>query len=543
MNKIFCLSKILRKCGSNSNEKESNDTANMIALLVFAGIAAVALFYFGRALDGLSAILGNPVTIMKSLFVVGALISIFYVFPAVINQLYMSSDLPMLLTMPYKPSEIVLARLINLIKLPAVVCITLSLPAAIGYVTCVFSPTVLFGAILSAVFTPCIVLSFAGIITVIIMTCVHGIRNKDFLRTVGIILLFAAIVLINVLVRGDNITANSMSKIVAGLGSFANILPINFALGSLMNGFSLVAILEIIGITAAFMLAFWLLVSKFYLAGALAMQDTAAGAAHIGQAALKKRTRGSSVLKALTIKDFKMVAREPAYLMNGFLYTLFFPILIVFTTSFAGKGLGASLSSISSVGAVVAFVFQNSVVITFSATLANSIASSPISREGKSFGVLRALPVDYKTIIRSKRNVSLLVCGLGSTLYVTVGGLVLVFMGYLPIWSVLYGLLLNIPLLFYNVDSSMLHDMKKPNMNWESEAEMLKDRNGLESIIIFVIGLVAAIVIASLLQVFGEFVPNLWIPVMAGSVVLSIFLGVFQNRRLMKKGCELLDKM
>ncbi len=544
MNKIFCLARILRKCGSSSKEKESNDMANMITLLVFAGIIAVALFFFGRALDGFSAIIGNPVTIMRILFVIGAIISIFYVFPAVISQLYMSGDLPMLLTMPYKPSEIVLARLINLIRLPAVVCITLSVPAAIGYATCVFSPTIVLGSILSAVFTPCIVLSVAGIITVVIMTCVHGIRNKDFLRTVGIILLFVAIVLINIFARGNNITANDMSKIVAGFGSFADILPINFALGSLMNGFSLIALLEIIGITAAFILVFWLLVSRFYLAGALAMQDTAAGAAHIGEAALKRKSRGKSILTSLMIREFKMVSREPAYLMNGFLYTLFFPILIVFTTGFAGnKGLGASLASISSADTIVAFVLQNSVLITFAATLANSIASSPISREGKSFGVLKAMPIEYKTIIRAKRNVSLLICGLGSTLYIGVGGLILVFMGYLPLWSVLYGLVLNIPLLFYNIDSSMLYDIKKPNMNWESEAEMLKDRNGLGAIIIFVVGLVGAIVIASVLQILGSLIPNLWIWVMIGSVVVSIIIGYLQDRRLIKKGCELFVKM
>ncbi len=545
MNKVFRLSRILRKCGSsNNNEKESNDLTNTIALLVFAGIVAVALFFFGRALDSFSVVFGSAVTIMKILFVMGALISIFYVFPAVINQLYMSSDLPMLLTMPYKPSQIVLARLINLIRLPAVVCITLSVPAAVGYATSVFSPTILIGAILSAIFTPCIVLSFAGIITVMIMTCVHGIRNKDFLRTVGIILLFAVIVLVNIFVRGDNMTADTMTRVAAGLGSFADVLPINFALGALMDSFSILALLEIIGITAAFVLVFWLLVSKFYLTGALAMQDTAAGNAHIGEAALKRGSKGKSILKSLMLRDFKMVAREPAYLMNGFLYSLFFPILMVFSISFAGnKGIGASLSSASSMESIVAFVLQNSILLTFSATLSNSIASSPISREGKSFGVLKALPLDNKTVIRAKRNVSLLICGLGSTLYVTIGGLILVFMGYLPLWSILYGLSLNIPLLFYNVDSNMLHDIKKPNMNWESEAEMLKDRNGLGALVTFLVGIAAAIILATMLQIFGEFIPNLWIPVMIGSTAVSILVGVFQDRRLIKKGCEILEKM
>lgn len=544
MNKIFSLSRILRKCGSGAGSKESNATANMIAMLVFAGIVAVALFYFGRVLNMLSFVLGDPIVVMKGLFMIGAIISVFYVFPTVINQLYMSGDLPMLLTMPYKPAEIVLARLINIIMVPAVICITVSLPTAIGYLTSVFSPSFLLGAIISAIFTPFIALSFAGIITVIIMTCVHGIRNKDFLRKIGIVLLFVAIVLINIFARGENITANVMSRVVAVFGNFANILPINFAIGELMNGFSITALLEVIGITAAFVLVFWLLVSKFYLAGALAMQDTAAGAAHIGEAALKRGSRGRSILKSLTIREFKTVSREPAYLMNGFLYTLFFPILIVFTTGFAGNnGLGASLASINSTGTVIAFVLQNSVLITFAATFANSISSSPISREGKSYGVLKALPLEHKTIIRAKRNVSLIICGVGSTFYIVLGGLILVFMGYLPMWSVLYGLTLNIPLLIFNVDSSMIHDIKKPNMNWESEAEMLKDRNGALAIIIFIVGLVASIVIASVLIYLGALLPYLWILVLIGSIAVSIFLGAFQNIRLMKVGCKMLKKM
>lgn len=545
MNKILRLAATLRKCGNGSAEKKYGNSAEAITSLVIAAIFAIALFFFGRSLNQLSAFLGDPRFILKALFMLGSVVSLFFVFPSVVNQLYMSGDLPLLLTMPYRPSEIVLARLINLIRLPALFCITASLPAVIGYATASFSWEIIFAGILSALLSPLIVLSFAGIVTVVIMTCVNGVRNKDFLKSAGIILAFILLMLFLFFTNsGQGMTRDDMFRLAVVFGRFSNLLPINFALGQLMNGFSVPALLEALGITVAFVLVFWLLVSRLYLIGALSMQETASGNGLLGKDGVRKSSRKQTILRSLTLKELKSVSREPAYLMNGFLYTLFFPLLMVLTTGFAGaRGLGASLNSLSSPAAVTAFILQNACLLTFAASSTNTIAASPISREGKSFGILKTLPLDHRIILRAKRNAALLVCALGSTLYLVIGGLILVFMGYLPVWGILYGLALNLPLLIFTVDMNMLHDLKKPDLNWESEAQMLKNRCGVMSALILIIGMILPIFIAVFLPFLYSIYPMSWLLFMAGSLLIALLLGVLTDRRLMKKGLELFQKM
>lgn len=545
MNKILRLAATLRKCGNGSAEKKYGNSAETITSLTIAAIFAIALFFFGRSLNQLSAYLGDPRFILKALFMLGSVVSLFFVFPSVVNQLYMSGDLPLLLTMPYRPSEIVLARLINLIRLPALFCITASLPAVIGYSAASFSWEIILAGFLSALLSPLIVLSFAGIVTVVIMTCVNGVRNKDFLKSAGIILAFILLMLFLFFTNsGQGMTRDDMFRLAVVFGRFSNLLPINFALGQLMNGFSFPALLETLGITVAFVLVFWLLVSRLYLIGALSMQETASGNGLLGKDGVRKNSRKQTILRSLTLKELKSVSREPAYLMNGFLYTLFFPLLMVLTTGFAGaRGLGASLNSLSSPATVTAFILQNACLLTFAASSTNTIAASPISREGKSFGILKTLPLDHRIILRAKRNAALLVCALGSTLYLVIGGLILVFMGYLPVWGIFYGLALNVPLLIFTVDMNMLHDLKKPDLNWESEAQMLKNRCGVMSALILIIGMILPIFIAVFLPVLCSIYPISWLLFMAGSLLIALLLGVLTDRRLMKKGLELLQKM
>lgn len=542
MNKTLLLARILRRCGNATADSKENVRVNEIFFIGLGIIAAVLLFLLGRALPSFNVVISDPLMFVQMFFMIGALLSLFFVFPTVINQLYMSNDLPILLTMPYSSSQIVMARLINLIKLPAGFCLVGSLPIAIGYATTSFSPGLILAAILSAICGPVIVLSFVGILVIVIMSSVKGIRNKDLLRTIGIILvfiLFAGITILNNDQSGSNIA--DIGEILKVISRFNNVLPINFALGTLMSGFSIIALLEILGITAAFALVFLLLISKCYISSALAMQETAAGNGVVGAAGMEKINRRKSSVSSLTRKELRTVAREPAYLMNGFLYTIIFPIVMVFI--YGSSKIGLSFMDLNSADGTLVFMIQMVPILTFLAASSNAIATSSFSRDGKSFGFLKTMPLNTKDILKAKRNAALIVCGCGSTLYVVVGGIILTIACHMPIWGILYGLLLNIPLLIFVVDTNVMHDIKTIDLNWESESEMLKSRTGVVSVIMMIAGLIIPLVLSFSLWLFKDFFP-ICIPIAVIVVpIVCLLLGFIQEKRLESKGLALLQKM
>ena len=76
---------------------------------------------------------------------------------------------------------------------------------------------------------------------------------------------------------GQDISKETVTVITNVLGRFTAILPVNFALGAMLDGALWIPLLETIGITAAFVLVAILIVKIFYLNGALSMQDTSSG--------------------------------------------------------------------------------------------------------------------------------------------------------------------------------------------------------------------------------------------------------------------------
>ena len=541
MNKALALARVLKKCGNESTEEKNSGHVESLAFLCLGVIAAVLLFFLGRTFGRFAIILGDPMTFIQLLFMIGALISLFFVFPSVINQLYMSNDLSVLLTLPYSSSQIVMARLINLIRLPVAICLVTTLPVVIGYASRDFSFSLILAGLLAAICEPIIVLSFVGIVTIAIMSNVKGVRNKDLLRTVGIILLFLVFVGITALTKQQGTgSAMDFGKLIASIGHFNNVLPINFALGALMKGFSLLAVLEILGITAAFALVFLLLISRFYLNGALAMQETSAGKGLVSGAQMEQFNRKRSLVAAYTEKELKSVSREPAYLMNGFLYTIVFPLVWVFING--ASDMGIPLKALHTANGLFCYLLLMVPLITFLAASANAIAASSFSREGSSFGILKTMPLSPLVILKAKRNAALVVCGCGSTLYVIVGGLLLFFLGYMPIWGIAYGLLLNIPLLIFIVDTNMLHDIKKINLNWESEAQMLKTCTGAASLIMMIVGLIVPLFGATMMYYVSDMIPWLVPLVAVAAPVAAILMGYIQEKRLQSKGMALLGR-
>ena len=307
--------------------------------------------------------------------------------------------------------------------------------------------------------------------------------------------------------------------------------------GALLYG--LIALL----ITVVFVGVFCLLSATIYLSTALSVQETSSGKGELTAAELEAACEPKSLIKTYLLKEIRHVRREPAYLMQGFLMPILYPGIILVLYMFVSSNLSLlHLSNLTNTASALGWMTYVSIMVSFVCTSQNAICTTCMSREGEDIMFLKQTPVDHKVILRSKLYTSLIVSSLGSTTYVIVGGVVLAILGYLPVWMILYGLLVNVCLLFFCVCVRMMGDIKKPSFTWESESQMLEKANGPSALVFALVGILVPYIFTGAINICAELIPGL-VYMAAGAVVLIVALmAFFETGHFFKAGLKKMKK-
>ena len=538
MHRTFELSKILKR--GTGDDKMSGFNKTLMILSIVFGVMLLPAGYF---LDTIPTFVPDPIAFIQTLFAGGFIVSIIILIPFILDTMYMSNDLPVLLTFPYTYNEIVWAKIINVSSVAVIVCIVCALPCGLAYGIASGAGLLFYLAILLATISlPIITISLIGGVMVIIMYFVHSLRNKDVLRVIGAILGFAFIVGMVLLANMGNTSASAIAKTFEGLSKASNVFPVNFALGRMLRGDSNpILILAVILITALFLGVFILLTDRLYINGALAMQETSSQAVELDDEAYKKNCKKKSVLKAYMIRDLKLIKRNPAYLTKGFLLTIIYPAVVIIMYLFSSTYSDLfGLDTLKNNMAVLGWTFGMSSLITIIGSSTNAVASTPISREGEDFMLLKQTPVDFRIVLRAKQLAALFICALGSVTYMVIGGLVLVAIGVLPLWDVLYALAICVGMLFFCVNINMLSDIKKPSLAWESEADMLNKKVSAASLVLLLVGVTLGVV---LITIIGALPETLFYPILLGTLVFVFLLAFISSRVLFGKGMKKFSRL
>lgn len=105
------------------------------------------------------------------------------------------------------------------------------------------------------------------------------------------------------------------------------------------------------------------------------------------------------------------------------------------------------------------------------------------------------MPIEFKDYYKSKRNFSLLICSLGSVLYIFIFGIVCVAMGILTIensWVILYGAAISFLLNLILINFMLLKNSRKPYFTWDSETEISRKLSWI-NIVSMIVGFIAFI--------------------------------------------------
>ncbi len=417
-----------------------------------------------------------------------ALFSFLFGFNVIMSVFYFSSDLEYLLPLPISPMKIVGAKLASTMISENVMECLLVISSLIGFMVGYgFSPPVgeglnvvsFIAMIIGAATFPVLPICYCAIICMIVMSVSRVFKNKDRvskltqLSTVFILLLLVLFMQLTGGFNPDTFVENLVNGNFSVFGVLDKIFFNVPLLSSALAG-NILSLLLYIVVNAAAMGLVLLCASKLYFGAVVSLNNGQGKAKAVDKEyKLDKRIKESSPLMTYLKKEFRILFRTPAYLMNTVGINLIWPVFIYlfvvimkqFTTmsSFIDK---IKTGEDAAVMHLTVIVFAASVIVT----ALNCIASSAITREGKHFDVMRYLPISIMTQINAKALASIIISGVSLAVYIIAAFAIFGISAYLTSYSVL----LSVLSVIFTTYLGIYIDTINPKLVWEDELNALR---------------------------------------------------------------------
>ncbi len=551
--KIRKLIAVLQKCNGQAVIGDGGALIPPAAakVLVYACVLILAAGIFAGVymLQPFAAGFIKARSLTQSLMLVLLIMSFVLAVKNIVTILYTSNDLELLLPMPFSAGQIVTAKVVAASVFPAGLCFIVLNAVCLGYgIREGQGIPFMIGTVLSGVLIPVTGISAAVLLVVIVFRLFGFIRNRDMTIAIGGIFTFgltAAHIFINSGLKGDggSRAAAALNVVFAVSGAFPNI----FFMNRFMFEGSIIGLALSLAITAVVIVLAVLAVRAFYFDTALSMQNTGTTNKAVTKASLQSGGKGSA-LKALISYEAKSSRRNPAYMIYGFAMSFLWPVLFALPMFLRNDILSNDIAiPLGTVPAVLGFLAFSIAASGLSCGF-NILPGTAFSREGSTFSAIRALPVDLKDYFRSKRNFSMLICSLGSVLYVIILGIVCAAAGFISVgnvWLIPAGACVSFLLDLIFIDLMLLKNSRKPYLAWDSETEFSR-KLGAVNIVAVVLGVIMFIVclvdlkLAPMLDAPGI---QRMILVISAAVVLVIFvLAIAVNSLVSRKVPENLMK-
>lgn len=543
MKKILNLYKMLNK----NNTSDKGDSSKLFMFIVGGVMISFILGYVGyKFSDSIEMMGGVPIILSVSGLVAGIGIFAFGFF-SLINSMYMSSDIELLITLPLSSTQIVLLRLLSFLGLAFGIGFVAIIPISIGFAVATSAGiTSWVSIILEYIFVPVFATFITASVVILLMSVVRIFRNVDVLRYIGIGVLFILLCLYFFFANSNNshVEVNSLITILAGFGTTLQYVdPVSGFMSAFVTSGSIIDLLISIALLVASVLLF-LIVAKFlYLEGALNMQSTSVSGKILNDEELSKACTNNGTYKSLVKKEFNMLRRNPAYSLNNFVIGFLWPILAVVlmygTISSVTNMFTPSEGAQDPTTLSIRFVIMSTCLIMFIMILIpmtyQSIAYSSLSREGKSFPIMKQIPVDYKIQIKAKLTVAERIQHIQTTGYVLLGAVIIYLIMGVPVYFALCPTLLAFTFSEMAICMDMLNGYKNASVNWDNEKSIASKNSG--AMFAFYILSAFGVPIVCALGFFFAFDGNPYlglIPMLVLSVIFGIIMIPLRKRVFVK---------
>lgn len=529
--------------------KKTFKSLGIILIFAYCAIVFGGMYFFmvNIMYKGYSQI-GLPSLVLITIGLSAFTLTLFFGFMTSINTYITGSSEEFLFAMPLKPSQIFIGKFLSTYVIEFIWGFAIiGLGAGIFgfYQGLLTNPLFYIVVLISAATIPLITLAFCYLLLVVLLNLFRKLRNKSLLVginsviMVGIILTFS-FAYQSVAAKLEDpeffetlINNGSLNSVLA----IANFLPpvqwFARSMALLAEGKYLQSIgYAIILLSVAIIIPTIILplLSPLYIRSLNGFNDVSTKKLQKGEekAFIKSDIKATPLTKALFLRDVKSVLREPVWFVNGPIIIILMPIILLIS---AAAGLYGSLSDMGGISSLPQLITDLSstinqwintnpqyistilystagilsMIAVFSGT-STSISSTAISREGKGFSNLLAMPIPFEKLFKAKIMHAMLYTFI--TILFEIIAVLIVIALLQPAFSFteIVQLLINI-IWFTTSLSIIIHimefsiDISHPKLEWENPAAAFKQNLTATLSVFIIMGIVAVLVVA------GIFIP------------------------------------
>lgn len=511
MNKLFSLIKVVNKCsaGAYAMNRQKNRSSTQISMSIAAktvGYTVLALLGLGCAvmigfmaygIVPLFSQRGHLGDAINFVLLLSQAIMFIMIIPKIMSMFFLSSDLGSYIHMPIKPSHIVLAKLLATVPYTYTIVGIFALPACLGaLIGSGASPAQYPAAVLGCLTAPVLPVIIISVLSIILMHLCKNVKKKENIVTAITYIISAAFVFLYLFSGfgsgSGEISDAQLADMAGSLSGLKWIFPSNAFFTHSMESGNIISLLIGVLIPAAAVLIFMWIAQRFYLNSALGGMEGGARKKK-AQALSSDAFSSTTAVKSLSRLERKTIFRSPIYLINCFLYPLVMPVVLIisFISSFSSASGSAEAVSnlISDSSHVLVYSPFISVFLAAMTAAVCKVSSTCISRDGKGFFALKAMPVTMKKRISVKYRFALMTnliislpFSLGISLYLIIA------MNVNPL-AVLFSFILSSAAAAIITDLQLFLEVRNPKLSWESEEAVVRESRGV------LIGMLGALIL------------------------------------------------
>lgn len=515
-----------------SNKKMG--TATLISLMTFCIIALSAPFATMVAGSYYTFhSMGQEGMLLSTILFSGASIAFFFGIYTVMNVFYFSNDVEEILPLPFKSSEIVFGKFVSVLINIYIYTGILVLPLIVYGVVSKANLIYYLYTIIVLIITPILPMVLASLISMALMRFTSLSKHKDAFRMFSGCLSLSLIVAFNFFSNNSSKNMNS-GEIINTMTKDNNSLMDSITGVFITNKFSaygllynnelkgLLYILIALILSIVIFILYYHIGGKLYLKGIIGISESYSKRENVLEGEKVNRLiKTNSPIKALVMKDIKVIFRTPQFFINCVAMLFYMPAIMGIAILSGGQLSelrNLLISDTKWYGIVIAGAFISGSIFVIS----GGAGMTALSRDGKDFMISKYIPVDYKTLIHSKILSSLCINEIGAIIV----AIVLILLKVSPPLFIL-GTLCAIGGVLLITLLGIYIDFKSPRLEWEDEKAMFKNNYMPLLIMLFVF------ILGSLLVSIAFIIKN-YVIIFIISMIICIIPSFFFYKSLVK---------
>lgn len=469
------------RAGWKDNPKRTIGHAALYAFVAISMLALVGMYvWLLNALMPVFVTLKMETLVLGIVLLVSMVVVFFMGLIYLIGSLFFAKDTEFLAALPIPQRTVFAVKFGQVLLGEIATSALLILPACVVYAIHVkVDWAFALRTALTVLAAPCIPLAISGLLALVLMRFSALWRRREVFTVVGSILLVVVIIAGQAFLTSalpETMTEGAITALLSDNSALLRTVvsafpPSGWAAEGLVGNFLSFALF--IGVSIVALCIVTLIAGRMYYRGAMAQAETASNRRAVSLTG--NRVRAHSPMRTLFVREWRVLLRTPVYVLNGLTMIILGPLLLLFPLLFQGSGMQGE-NELAMLSAVLRGAVDSRLIMLILAAIylfvcsINPAGTSTMSREGKNYYLMRMIPVTANRQMAAKLLFSLSI----STLAIGITALTAAVFFGLSVSVALGSFVLAVAVSVGMTAFSMLPDILRPKLSWNSETEAIK---------------------------------------------------------------------